>query len=139
VSSYLYFSDDRPEKVDTSQCPRFDHRRYGLVGAPPYVGATDGLEARYASRDVVYLLGTSDTNPNHPALDKSCAGEAEDTYRLARGQSYFAYMKARHPHRFAQRVALVPSVAHDARRMFDSACGLAALFDRAGCPELSAP
>ena len=41
------------------------------------------------------MLGTLDTNPNHPALDKSCMGEAQGPYRYARGHSYFATMQAR--------------------------------------------
>lgn len=137
-SSYLYFSDDRPRQVDPVACPGFDHWKYGFAGAPPYVGDTAGLEARYAARDVTYLLGTGDIDPHHPALDTSCAGEAEGPYRLARGEAYFAYLQARHPGHLAQRVAFVPGVAHDAARMFGSACGLAALFGRPGCPELDA-
>jgi hypothetical protein len=30
------------------------------------------LEQRDATRRVIYLLGTRDTNPDHPALDKTC-------------------------------------------------------------------
>jgi hypothetical protein len=133
-SSYLYFSDDRPMPVDRAACPDFDRWKYGLAGAPPYVGDTTGMEARFAVRQVVYLLGTADTDPHHPALDTSCAGEAEGPYRLARGQAYFAYLGARHPGTLAQRVALVPGVAHNEEKMFGSVCGLAALFDRPGCP-----
>jgi len=82
---------------------------------------------------VVYLLGTADTNPNHPALDKSCAGEAQGPYRFARGHAFFAYLQARHPTGLAQRLWEVPGVGHDGARMLGSACGLAALFDKPGC------
>jgi len=34
-------------------------------------------ENRYVKRDVVYLLGGADTDPRHPALDKSCAGQVQ--------------------------------------------------------------
>lgn len=132
-SSYLYFSDDRPQPVNAASCPDFDRWKFGLTGAPSYVGSTAGLETRYAARDVTYLLGTADTNPNHVALDKSCAAEAEGPYRLARGEAYFSYMKARHPTGFNQRLVLVPGVAHNAVRMFGSVCGMAVLFDRPGC------
>jgi hypothetical protein len=40
----------------------------------------------------------------------------------------------RHPGTLAQRIALVPGVGHHGGAMFGSACGLAALFDRHGCP-----
>jgi hypothetical protein len=135
-SSYLYFSDDRPEPVDRAACPGFDRWKYGLAGAPPYVGATAGLEGSFVARQVTYLLGTADTNPQQPDLDKSCGGEAQGPYRLARGLSYFAYLQARHPGMAAQRVALVPGVGHQGGAMFGSLCGLAALFDRPGCPGL---
>ena len=135
-SSYLYFSDERPVPVDRAACPRFDRWKYGLAGAPPYVGDTTGMEARFAVRQVVYLLGTADTDPHEADLDTSCEGEAEGPYRLARGQAFFAYLQARHPGTLAQRVALVPGVAHSAGKMFGSVCGLAALFDRPGCPGL---
>jgi hypothetical protein len=135
-SSYLYFSDDRPEKVDQASCPRFNHWRFGLVGAPPYVGNTAGLEQSVAARDVIYLLGTADIDPHHPDLEISCAAEAEGSYRLERGLNYFSYLRSRHPGGFAQRLALVQGVAHNAGQMFNSACGLAALFDRPGCPGL---
>lgn len=132
-SSYLYFSDDRPVKIDPAACPAFDRWKYGLAGAPPYVGATAGMESRYATRDVTYLLGTADIDPRHPALDKSCGAEAQGPYRLARGEAYLAYMRARHQDRLAQRIVLVPGVAHSAARMFGSPTGLAVLFDLPGC------
>jgi len=135
-SSYLYFSDDRPVPIDPATCPRFDRWRYGLAGAPSYVGDTTGLEATFAARQVIYLLGTADTNPRHPSLDKTCGAEAEGPYRLARGTAYFTYLQARHPGTLAQRIAYVPGVGHNGGAMFRSACGLAALFDRPGCPGL---
>lgn len=135
-SSYLYLSPDRPEKVDAASCPLLNRWRYGLEAAPPYVGATAGLETRYAARDVVYLLGTADVDPRHPDLETGCAAEAEGAYRLVRGTNYFAYMKARHPQGLVQRMAFVPNVAHSGGRMFRSVCGLAALFDRPGCSGL---
>jgi hypothetical protein len=94
------------------------------------------MEARFAARHVVYLLGTADTDPHHPALNTSCGAEAEGPHRLARGTAYFNYLQARHPGTLAQRVALVPGVGHNGAAMFRSVCGLAALFDRPGCPDL---
>ncbi|HUN46430.1 MAG TPA: hypothetical protein VMU85_07920 [Stellaceae bacterium] len=140
-SSYLYFSDDRPLPGGgfapfgaAARCPSFDHWKYGLAGAPAYVG-TDGaaLERQYLARDVVYLLGTADTDPNHPQLDRSCAGMAEGPYRYARGLAYFSYLRARHQAALLHRLVEVAGVAHDGQAMFNSACGIAVLFDRPGC------
>jgi hypothetical protein len=136
-SSYLYFSADRPQAdgsfappAATFACPGFDHWKYGWEGAPPYARrlAPAAYESRYVQREVIYLLGAADTDPQHPALDKSCSGESQGPYRLARGRNYVAYLRLRHPG-LAQLEEEVPGVGHDGTRMFGSACGLAALFD----------
>ena len=55
------------------------------------------MEADYAAADVIYLIGDEDIDPSQKDLDVSCAGEAEGPTRLARGESYYAYLKERHP------------------------------------------
>ncbi|MGA8344544.1 MAG: hypothetical protein WB781_21610, partial [Candidatus Sulfotelmatobacter sp.] len=139
-SSYVYFSEDRPLSTTsfaryTGSCKGFNRWTYGVDEAPPYVGQDSwvNLEERYSRRDVIYLLGTADTDPHHPDLDVSCEGEAEGPYRFARGTAYFAYLKSRHPENFSQRLWEVPGVTHDEHGMFHSACGMEALFDIAGC------
>ncbi|HWK45571.1 MAG TPA: hypothetical protein VNT30_12680 [Stellaceae bacterium] len=137
-SSYVYFSTDRPARDGSAVCPGFNRWKYGLVDMPPYAAAQStagagGLEAGYAARDVVYLLGAADTDPRQPALDKSCAGEAQGPSHYARGLAYWRYLRARHPTGLAHRLWPVPGIGHDGRGMLLSACGLAALFDRPGC------
>ncbi len=134
-SSYLYFDNDRPAlPADQSMaaCPRTTRWRYGLASAPPYVSSQDPklLETRYARRDVVYLLGEADTNPYTHFIDRSCAAMAQGPYRLARGLTYFDYMKKRHPTDLNQKVVEVPGVGHDDEAMFTSDCSIAVLFDR---------
>ncbi|HVJ53539.1 MAG TPA: hypothetical protein VM689_13810 [Aliidongia sp.] len=135
-SSYVYFSKDRPVADDGSACPGFDRWKYGFEAPPPYVEgeAVTALETRYVARDVVYLLGGNDIDPNHAALDKSCEAEVQGPYRLARGHAYFAYLQARHPG-LTQQLHEVPGVGHEGAKMLGSACGLAALFDLPGCSE----
>jgi pimeloyl-ACP methyl ester carboxylesterase len=138
-SSYVYFSEDRPVSSGgfapySGPCKNFNRWKYGLQHPPPYVGqASADIEENYSRRDVIYLLGTADTDPHHPDLDVSCEAEAEGPYRLARGEAYFAYMKSRHAAALSQRLWKVPGVAHDERGMFHSSCGMAALFDLPGC------
>lgn len=135
-SSYAYFDAQRPvagggfAPYVAGGCPGFDDWKYGLRNLPPYAPGVPaaGLEARYVSRRVTYLLGQEDTNPNHPALDKSCAAEAEGPYRLARGRSYMAYLRMRHPQGLNQALVEVPGVGHDGDAMLTSPGGLAALF-----------
>jgi hypothetical protein len=111
---------------DARACRRYNRWKYGLEMPPPYVEGNVGeLEARFMTRDVTYLLGVLDTDPNHPALDKSCSGEAQGPYRLARGEAYVRYLGLRHPGGTAQSLAEVAGVGHDGRGMFTSACGLA--------------
>jgi pimeloyl-ACP methyl ester carboxylesterase len=139
-SSYLYFTADRPSgkffpAFDPAACPTFNHWRYGLEDPPPYLAGADAaaLERDYVGRDIVYLLGTEDTDPHHPTLDTSCGAEEEGPYRLLRGLGYVQYLEQRHKTGLAHRVMLVKGVGHDAKRMFESACGIAAVYDRSGC------
>ncbi|MFA9441881.1 hypothetical protein ACDA63_19805 [Uliginosibacterium sp. sgz301328] len=139
-SSYLYFSNARPTgdstfaPVNEVACPTANRWKYGWADAPAYARALSpaAYEARYVARDVIYLLGGADIRPDHPALDKSCAGEAQGAWRLARGQAYVTYLRQGNP-ALGHRAWIVPKVGHDAGRMFDSACGRAALFDLGGC------
>lgn len=134
-SSYAYFDAKRPVPPVNNSCPRFNEWKYGMDGRAPYLaGAAPGaLLDGYLRRDVVYLLGGLDKNPNHPALDKSCMAEAQGPTRLDRGQSYFATMLTLRPGAMRQHLVEVPGVGHDGDGMFTSPCGLAALFGTAGC------
>ncbi len=126
-SSYFYFTDWRP--FPPSNCAGFDQWRYGLSGAPRYVtGSASELEARYVKRRVTYLMGTADTNPNEDDLDRTCGGEAQGPYRFARAKYFIAYIARRHPDGTNQDYAFVRGIGHDNRGMFDSECGLSAIF-----------
>jgi hypothetical protein len=131
-SSYLWFGDARPTPVNPT-CAAFDRWKYGLANPPAYVRPAEGLEDRYIARDVIYLLGERDTDPNHRFLDKSCAAEAQGPTRYARGMNFLLNLEQRHPNLVRHRIFTIWGVGHDATRMFTSACGLAALFDRPGC------
>lgn len=147
-SSYFYFSDDRPQRdgsfaaFHNSACPKFDHWRYGPVNAPAYVSATSpeawrDYEQNYIKADVIYLMGTADTDPEQVDLDTSCAGEAQGSERLERGTSYFRYLKSRHPQGFTQQLWFVRGVAHVGSRMVESPCAIAAVFERGNCLDIS--
>ncbi|MFD1703938.1 alpha/beta hydrolase [Methylopila henanensis] len=134
-SSYLYFSADRSTPTDPKACPDVDRWKYGLQDRPPYAADRDAptLEAEYVARDVVMLLGAKDADPNHRALDRSCAAEAQGPNRLARGLNYFDYLSARHPDGFRHVLRRVAGVGHNGDAMLTSPCGLRALFDAPGC------
>lgn len=129
-SSYAYFDATRPVAFEPVSCPGFNDWKYGLNRLPAYAAGRSPaqLEQGYVARDITYLLGQQDTDPNHPALDKSCAAETQGAYRLVRGHNYFDYLMRRHPQGLPQRLVEVPGVGHDGDRMFTSPEGQAALF-----------
>jgi len=132
-SSFLYFSAERP--THDAACEKENDWKYGFgADVPSYVqGSVAEFEARYVRRDVVYLLGLADNDPKHAALDKSCGGEAQGPYRVARMMNYITEMQRRHPDDFTHGLVTVPGIKHEGRKIFESACGQALLFGAAGC------
>jgi len=140
-SSYVYFDEQRPSAsgtfapFDATHCADFNHWKYGLVNPPAYAKlGHDGisaatLEAAYARRDVITLLGGDDCDPLQPALDTSCAANAQGAHRLERGRAYSRYMRLRHADALRHRHFEIPGVGHNGSGIFTSAQGLAALFD----------
>jgi pimeloyl-ACP methyl ester carboxylesterase len=131
-SSYTYFDERRPVAFNHAKCPDFNRWKYGLTDLPAYAdGQTAAqLQEKYLKREVVYLLGQQDTDPNHPALDKSCEAKAQGPNRLARGRFYFNYLKRLQPRGLDQRLIEVPKVGHNGDGMFTSPEGQRALFSR---------
>ncbi|MBF7144166.1 MULTISPECIES: alpha/beta fold hydrolase [Pseudomonas] len=131
-SSYLYFDDRRPEgsafgQDAVAQCPEVNYYRYGLEAVPaalsPRQPMPHELFKRYAARDITYLVGAEDNNPNHPLLDKSCAAEAQGESRLARQRYYLAYERllGKEWHSSLKREnAEVPGVGHSANELYAS-------------------
>ncbi len=137
-SSYAWFTDERPRPDIAAACPGYDRWKYGMSERPAPLDAREpaDIERAYVARDVTYLLGGADTDPQHPALDRSCAALAQGAFRLERGQAFVGALRARNG-AATHRLAVIPGVGHEAGRMFGSDCGLAALFDRPGCPALA--
>jgi pimeloyl-ACP methyl ester carboxylesterase len=139
-SSYVYFDSMRPyadgvlRPADPTACPGVDDWKYGVQRAPRYAESASGsaswdaLETRYAASDVIYLLGQQDCDPQHDALDRSCAAAAQGPHRLARGRYYFSYLKTRHPG-LEHRCWEIAGVGHNGAAMFSSREGVLALFN----------
>src|SRR3546814_14702267 len=65
---------------------------------------------------VTVLLGTEDTDPNHPSLPRQPEAMAQGPYRLARGEAFYARARALAAAEhvgFGWSCALVPGVGHD--------------------------
>ena len=145
-SSYLYFDARRLDgdrdlvPYPRERCEDFNRYRYGLEEPNEYgaaalaaFGGGDAAGAmvhEYGRREVAYLLGEADADPNSDSLDRSCGAMAQGATRLERGQRYFRYVQALlGPEVLATHsLHIVPGVGHDHRAMFMSSGGLALLF-----------
>ncbi|HKX18254.1 MAG TPA: alpha/beta hydrolase [bacterium] len=144
-SSYLYFDGRRLDGGGTlalytrERCADYNRYRYGLEQPNEYgaaalaeFGGADGaaIAHEYGRREVAYLLGEADADPNSDSLDKSCGAMAQGATRLERGQRYFRYVQALlgPAVRATHSLHIVPGVGHDHRAMFTSPAGLALLF-----------
>lgn len=140
--SYLYLTNERPRRhgdgfapYERGICPTYNQYPYGPQQLPEDVSDLDSasLYVRYASRNVTYLLGSADTNPEDRRLDKHCGAEAQSATRLSRGLHYVRYDEVL-AHRGKTAITLthdahqVVDVGHDALAMFRSQCGMQALF-----------
>jgi hypothetical protein len=140
-SSYAYFTADRPTAgggfapYPLDECHKFDQWKYGLEDLPAWLGdpGAPALERTYVRRDVTYLLGARDTDPELAALDRSCAAEAQGPTHLQRGLDFFRYLQARHREGLDQRLEVIPGVGHDAGAMLTADCALAAIYDVPVC------
>jgi hypothetical protein len=147
-SSYLYFTPVRPAGADgkvfapydKSVCADYDKYRYGMQDIVPYAKGASGLALyrRYVGRQVTYLVGSEDNDPNHRVLDKACGAEAEGPTRLQRARGYLRYERyLASPGLVIRHQAFeVAGVGHDQARMFGSQCGARAVF---GLPETDNP
>jgi pimeloyl-ACP methyl ester carboxylesterase len=126
-SSYAFLDRDRPEPTDG--CPDFDRWKYGLTDLPAYSGGRtrDLLAARYAKRHVTYLLGGNDIDPTHQALDNTCQARCQGPHRRARGEAFYAALKARFPDS-PHELQIAAGIGHNGFEIFTSAAGIEALF-----------
>ena len=129
-SSYVYLSAARftdrgfgiPTADQIAQCPDYDQYKYGMEGRNDYMSSLDAeaMIQRFVSRDVVYLLGESDTDPEDSSMDTGCEAELQGTQRFERGTKYWRSLQTvvgpsivRH-----QSLVTVPEVGHDGHDMF---------------------
>lgn len=142
-SSYTYFDGERVVTGTTNQfavpgaailaaCAWYDNYAYGLRYLYPYHAGSSAelLRALYPSRDVAYLLGGADTDPNASGLSTTCASMLQGSHRLERGLIYWNYLN----HHFGpgiratQAVEVVPGIGHSGYGMMTSDIGVRYLF-----------
>lgn len=123
-----------PPADEVEGCAAWDVYGSGLQGieAWPYLAAVgaERMRERYRDRDVVYLHGMDDSDPEDSQLARGCAAMLQGAHRLERGITYYNYIHhlygtGNHNH----RIAFVPRVGHDHAGMWASEPGLLHLFD----------
>jgi hypothetical protein len=141
-SSYLYFSPIRHTSEgftplspsQRSACPSFNRYKYGTEDLNSYMArrGSQRLRSAYAAASVTYLLGELDRDPADEQLDTSCSAEWQGRHRLQRGKVYYRYLRGELVRVIDDRHQreIVAGVGHDARAMFGSSAGSAALLGR---------
>jgi len=136
-SSYSYLDPERPAGTnnelrpfgDARNCTTYDTWPYGLKNRTGYTAkiSDDLLKKQLASRPVTYLLGELDVLPL-AGFDSSCPAMAQGPTRLARGQSFAAYVNAKY--HAQHKTVVVPLCGHNARCMFTAEVALPILFPK---------
>jgi pimeloyl-ACP methyl ester carboxylesterase len=145
-SSYLYLDANRPNgdvsgiahdvnfaPAGNILCPGYDNYRYGIKKMIAYGRGLDGeqLFRRYAARNVTYLVGAEDNNPNHPLLDKSCGARLEGSGRANRQENYLRYeqfLSNKWGIPVKREHAQVPGAGHEADEVFGSSIAAEKVF-----------
>src|SRR5713101_4023861 len=136
-SSYAYLDPERPTGAngelrsfgDARNCTTYDNWPYGLKSRSGYTAkiSDEQMKQQLASRSVTYLLGELDILPLG-GFDSSCPAMAQGPTRLARGQSFAAYVNAKY--KAQHKTVVVPLCGHNARCMFTAEVALPILFPK---------
>ncbi len=141
-SSYAYPTAERydpqkkgfimPDAKQIATCPSYNGWGYGLASPYAYFSdlSAEEIAKRYATRDVFYLCGANDRDPNDDTIGTSCGAMTQGRHRLERMQifakllehAYGPSIKNRH------RFAVVNGVGHWGQGTMTSSSGLKALF-----------
>lgn len=141
-SSYVYFEAHRPDGdgfdlPKSIMCPGYNNYRYGIDNPPDYLARQhltgEQLFARYAARNITYMVGARDNNGNHRYLDKACGAAMQGSNRVERQLNFVRYeqflsaqwkVPVNHPE------FQVPGAAHEADKLFRSEDTAMKLFPR---------
>jgi hypothetical protein len=121
--------------ADDGACPGYNDYGYGLDNLNDYMAmaGADTIRTQFGQRQVIYLNGELDNDPNDPVLDKSCPAMLEGTNRFERGSTFYEYLQK--PDLYGPDITqlqireTVPGVGHDSTAMYASSSALNWLFD----------
>ncbi len=146
-SSYLYLDDERwrggtaydfsvPDGEALEACQEYNDYKFGLDNPNEYMSiGEEVIRQQYSNREVIYLLGEYDDDPESPYLDVSCPAMFEGIHRLQRGILYANHLADVFGEAILElhRIALVEGVGHNHHAMFTSECGVHYIFDFGDC------
>lgn len=131
-------SVDRFDVPSGAGCPGYDDYKYGLNGNlnsfVTGIGGAAQVRAQYPSRDVRYLLGENDNDPNSSSLDIRCEANFQGRHRLERGIVFYNHIRDHFGESVhdAHVMAISPNLGHTSS-IFIAECGISFLFDIGGC------
>ena len=143
-STWLYFSPERAsadnidifETPDSSNCSDYNFYKHGLQDLNNYMSEVGIVKIiqNYQDRNVLYLFGELDNDPNSSYLATGCSAMLQGEHRLQRGEIYFNYINDffGSSNLASHHKEIVDGVGHSASKMFQSDCGLSFLYDYAG-------
>ncbi|MCF8391580.1 MAG: T9SS type A sorting domain-containing protein [Bacteroidales bacterium] len=139
-SSYMYLDKKRKKagsidefEIPVTTCADYNDWKYGLdnLYSYPALFGSEAIRNRLSTRQVVYILGGDDDNPNSSSLDVSCEAMLQGNHRLERGSVYYNYLKNYYGNSILDFHSLdtVPNVGHNNLGMYTSEIGLYHLFE----------
>jgi hypothetical protein len=138
-SSYLYLDNQRRVAgsldqfaVPMDSCSGYNKYKYGLDNLYSYLSVVGAslIRQQYTEREVIYLLGGNDNNPNSSSLDISCEAMLQGNHRLERGTIFFNYLRYYYGKLFTETHSkiIIKGVGHNIYQMFNSVQGVNAIM-----------
>lgn len=132
--SYLYLNGKRPIlpqgldfKIPEKKFCRYNDYKYGMENLNTYFKRENPskLINQYLNREVIYLIGEKDIDPN---IDQSCAGSLQGPNRNLRAKFYKNFLDREYPEHIHDLI-YVPEVAHTQHGMYTSQIGSDVIFN----------
>ncbi len=118
---------------DTERCVTvtgtYNDYKYGLnsIDASYMDQNTTLMKQNFEGRDVIYLLGTADSDPHHEYLVRDCGADLQGEHRFQRGMNFYNHIQNVIPDNNHSLVK-VPERWHSSGVMYPSSSGRVALF-----------
>ena len=117
-----------PSASELNGCAEYNNYLLGLEGKNEYASSTpDSVIKDNFRRDIVFLVGSVDSNVNDSTMPKTCGANIQGAHRLEKAKIYFNHIAEELG--FNLPFSIVPGVGHDASGMYRSSCGKKYILD----------